>query len=239
MRTWQIRSKVRQTQEKRRRPNALQDHLQQSTQDGEANSGLVEAEVGSITLWCGGRAAGATSGGRRSIQGRGGSSSTLADEFTLDDATLSTGLSLEAGAGDDLLRLDIETTLDILKLWQLRGSEVSGEINGTSDRCQGCKADGIESSVVGNLVCSSNALQSRECDVGKLAVSNNGQTSYTSCEVSNGGQIWCGNAVHVVSVKSEGSVDGCQGRNLNARDVSEGHVGSPDQVGEGIGRAHV
>lgn len=118
MRTWQIRSKVRQTQEKRRRPNALQDHLQQTSNEGSAESSLAEAEVGSITLWCGRRAAGTPGGGGRSVQGLGGSGGALADELPLDDASLSTRLFLETGAGDGLLRLDVETTLDILKLWQ-------------------------------------------------------------------------------------------------------------------------
>merc|ERR1712230_263642 len=57
----------------------------------------------------------------------------LADELPLDDASLSTRLFLETGAGDGLLRLDVETTLDILKLWQFWGSEVSGEIDGACD----------------------------------------------------------------------------------------------------------
>lgn len=152
MRTWQIRSKVRQTQEKRRRPNALQDQLQQSTENREAKNGLAEADVGSITLCCGGSVAGTAGGGGRSIQCRGGSGGTLADELALNDATLATGFGLKTGAGNGLLGLDVEATLDILKLWQLRAihvsscskrategyirSEVSGEVNSTSDRCQ-------------------------------------------------------------------------------------------------------
>lgn len=255
MRTWQIRSKVRQTQEKRRRPNALQDQLQQSTEDREAKSGLAEAEVGSITLWCGRSAAGSTSGGGRSIQGLGGGSGTLADEFTLNDASTSTGLLLEFITGDGLLRLDVEASLDVLELWQLRAthvlvafqhrhdtkylrSEVSREVNGTSNRCESWETDGVKSSVVGNLVCTSDALQDREGNVGKLAVSNNGQRSNTGCEATNGGQVWCTEAVHVVSVESKRSVDSGQRRHLDARDISEGHVGSPDQVGESDSQLH-
>ena len=91
----------------------------------------------------------------------------------------------------------------------------------------------MQSGVVGDLVSSSNALQGWEGDVGELSIGDNSQTSNTGGEATDGGQVWCGNAVHVVSVESHRSVYGSQGRNLDAGDVTEGHVGSPDQVGEG------
>lgn len=83
------------------------------------------------------------------------------------------------------------------------------------------------------MVCSSNSLQVGEGNVGELAVGDNGQTSDASGEASDGGQVWCGDAIHVVSVESKGSVDSSQGWYTDLGDVSEGHVGSPDQVGEG------
>jgi hypothetical protein len=43
MRAWQIRSKVMKTQEKRRRPNALQQHLQKSTKNRNTSCDLAEA----------------------------------------------------------------------------------------------------------------------------------------------------------------------------------------------------
>ncbi len=116
-------------------------------------------------------------------------------------------------------------------LWYIR-SEVSREINGASNRSQAWEADGIQSSVVGNLVGTSNSLEERERDVGELAVGNKCQTSDTGGEVTNRGQVWRGDAVHVISVKSERSVDSCQRWDLDARNVTESHVGSPDQVGE-------
>lgn len=88
------------------------------------------------------------------------------------DDLANTSLSLERAAVDLLLRLNVETSLDIGKSTQFRCGEVSGEINGTSNILQVWEADGVESSVVGDLVCTSNRDKNWHRDVGKSGVVN-------------------------------------------------------------------
>ena len=97
-----------------------------------------------------------------------------------------------------------------MKIIERLRREVSREINGSSNRAQRWEADIAEVGVVGNLISTSNALEKREANVGELAIGYKCQTSLASSERTNGGQVGCSNAVHVVSVEAERSVHSCQ-----------------------------
>ena len=83
------------------------------------------------------------------------------------------------------------------------------------------------------MVSTSDRLKIWHRNVGQTRVGNKGQTSLKGTAVTNSGQVWCTNRGKVVLVETEGAVDSGQRRNAKSRDVSEGHIGSPDEVGEG------
>lgn len=111
-------------------------------------------------------------------------------------------------------------------------SEVSGEVNSTTDLGQLGEWDTTKSRVVGNLESTTNSLEVRDGDVGEGWVSNESQSTLSVCSVTDGCQVWCVETGEVVLVESEGSVDDGQRWNANTWDVTEGHVGSPDKVRE-------
>lgn len=166
----------------------------------------------------------------------------------MDDLSAS-GLGREGAAVDLLGRLDVEATLDVDKSWQVGArkvisgsfvasgysclrSEVSGKVNGTSNGGQSWEADGCKSSVVGDLNSTSNGLEEWHSEVCKLAISNDSQRTCTGSGRSDRGQVRSSNRGQVVSVESESSVDRSQRWNAYGGNVSEGHVGSPEQVGK-------
>lgn len=83
------------------------------------------------------------------------------------------------------------------------------------------------------MVSTSDRLKTRHRNVGQTRVGNKGQTALKGAAVTNTGQVWCINRGKVVLVETEGAIDSGQRRYAERRDVSEGHVGNPDEVGEG------
>jgi len=77
-------------------------------------------------------------------------------------------LRLVAGAVDLVGRLHVETTLDVAKIWEFRSSEVSREVNGTSDLAKLRERDSSKIGVVGNLSSTSDALKHGDGDVSEL-----------------------------------------------------------------------
>lgn len=111
-------------------------------------------------------------------------------------------------------------------------SEVSREINGTSNLGQLWEVNGTESRVVGNLESTTNRLEQRHGDVGEVWVSNESQSTLSVSSVTDGCQVWCTETGEVVLVETEGTVDNGQRWNADSWDVTEGHVGGPDEVRE-------
>lgn len=131
---------------------------------------------------------------------------------------------------------------DVLVTWSsgdgfarryLRG-EVSREINGTSNSGESWEFQCRQSRVVGNLVGTCDGGEEREGDVGKIGVGNKcNSTSSSSIRLgSDSGQVGCRDALEVVSVESEGTIDNSQRWDADGRSISESSVGSPDQVRE-------
>lgn len=98
---------------------------------------------------------------------------------------------------------------------------------------EGAEVNGSKSSVVGNLEGTSNCLQLGDGDVDKVWVCDDSESTSSATSVADSGQVWRSEGGEVVLVESQRSVDGSQGRNADSGNVSQGHVGSPDQVGEG------
>lgn len=94
------------------------------------------------------------------------------------------------------------------------------------------EVDSIKSGVVGNLESTSNSLEHRDGDVGEGWVSNESQSTLSVGSVTDGCQVWCVEAGEVVLVETEGSVNNGQRWNADTGNVTEGHVGGPDQVRE-------
>lgn len=91
----------------------------------------------------------------------------------------------------------------------------------------------MQGRVVGNLVSTLNGLQQGHGDVGQVTVGDNCQgSSVLNVLAANGGQVRCGDALKVIAIESERSIDSSQGRDAKGRDISEGHVRSSLQVGE-------
>jgi len=83
------------------------------------------------------------------------------------------------------------------------------------------------------LVGTSDGLKTRHRNVGQAGVGDKSQTSLESTGVANSCQVWRVDGCEVILVETEGAIHSGQRRNAERRDVSEGHVGSPDEVGEG------
>ena len=66
-----------------------------------------------------------------------------------------------------------------------------------------------------------------EADVGHLLVGNDGKS------LANGSQVGGGEGLETVVVQTKRSVQGLEGRHLKGTNETEGHVGGPDQVGQG------
>jgi len=111
-------------------------------------------------------------------------------------------------------------------------SEISGEINGSSNFLKCLHGDFLEGGVIGNLESSSNSGDGRERDVLEIVVSNKCETTLAGSEVSNTGQVRCRVFLEKVVDKDQGSVDRCQRWSGNSLDIPEGHVVGPDEVRE-------
>jgi len=199
-----IRSKATRGK-KRHRPRALQEHLQQTTNNREPRNSLVDSVGNSCALalrWtsAGGRAWGAAAGARELCRGRG----SVADEFALDDAGR-TSLALEPAAVNLSSALDRESSKNTLQGRQLWCCEVSREEDGTADGLQGWETDSGQGTVVGNVVGASNGLQHREGNVLDVLVA--GQSETSGCASANRSQVRGGELSEEISVQAESSID--------------------------------
>lgn len=110
--------------------------------------------------------------------------------------------------------------------------ESSREINGTSNALEGWEINVVKESVVGDLSGTSNRLQHWHVNLSKLGVGDESEGSLSGSEITDRGQLWCSNCGEVVAIESERSIDHSQVRKIDGRNVTEGHVGSPDEIRE-------
>jgi len=142
-------------------------------------------------------------------------------------------LLIEGRTVDLSSRLDVETTLNKREGWQQRSREVSGEINGSTNVGECWKGDTGKGRVVGNLGLTGNSLEERHGNVGESGVVDECESSSSwSFLATNRCQVWCSQAVEVVSIESERSVDKGQRWDADRGCVSERSIGGPDKVGE-------
>lgn len=127
--------------------------------------------------------------------------------------------------------LGISWVRDGLRRRYLR-REISREVDGTTNLGEKWEADGSKSSVVGDLVSTTDRDQVWHGDVGKVLVGNECEGTLTVV-TSDSGQLWCVERLDKGTVESEGSVDIGQRSKADAGNVSEGHVGSPGKVVKG------
>jgi len=120
----------------------------------------------------------------------------------------------------------VESTANSLERWKVELSEVTRQVNSTGGLQLWETVDLEQMAVVGNLEGMGHRRQLWHADVGKVRVGNDSKIA------SDGGQVWCGNALDVVTVESQSRVDGRERRHADGANVTESHVVRKDQVGQ-------
>lgn len=86
--------------------------------------------------------------------------------------------------------------------------------------------------VTGNLEETTGRRELRHGDVGKDTVIIDGDSARSTLEASDSSQVRSAERGEGVSIKPEGSVDSCEGRDTDRRHVSECHVSGPHEIGK-------
>lgn len=147
--------------------------------------------------------------------------------LALDQFLILESLVEVASLGDVISRLQVEGTLDAVKLGGLNSAHVTGNVESSTNASQLREAvNAGEVGVVGDLEVVRDLGEEREADVGELLIGDNGKS------LANGCQVGGGEAVKAVVVKTERSVQGLEGGHLKGTDETERQVGGPDEVGE-------
>ena len=130
------------------------------------------------------------------------------------------------------LRAGRETLIYVRRMYMLgekedysRG-EVSVHVGGTSDGGQSWEGDLLKNGVVLDLDTTGDLLEQRHGDVGQLWVGVDGEGA------ANGGQVRAGKVLEAALVETKGAAGVGEGWDRDAWDITEGDVGSSDQVGE-------